>query len=187
MPADRPERLHGVQLWVALPPEARLGGPSYEHHVDLPVVEHPGATVTVVLGEHAGARSPGTTFTPLVGLDVDATGGEVPLDEAFEHAALALGEGALVEGTPLPVGTLLHLGTGRSSLQVDGRVLVLGGEPFGEPLVVWWNFVAASGEEVAQAREDWESGSGRFGTVRGYDGEPLSAPPLGPARLLPRS
>lgn len=189
-PNDRPPVLYGVQLWVALPDETRGTDPSYEHHTDLPVVQHGPLTATLVLGEHAGHVSPGRTYSRLTGLDVHVDGdGALPLDPAFEHAAFVLDGAATVDGERLEVGGIVQLGLGREALELSGedsRVMVLGGVPLGEPLVLWWNFVCRTGEEVAQAREDWEHGD-RFGEVRGYPGPRLSAPPLGPARLMPRS
>jgi redox-sensitive bicupin YhaK (pirin superfamily) len=189
--SDRPRVLSGVQLWVALPESARHGAASYEHHTNLPVVEHGALLATVVLGEHAGVQSPGATYTRLVGLDVRVAGdGLLPLAESFEHAAFVLAGSAVVDGEHLEVGTLLELGRDRTEVAVSGegaRVMVLGGEPLGEPLLLWWNFVCRSGEEVAQARADWEAGSERFGEVVGYPGPRLSAPPLAEARLIPRS
>ena len=189
--SDRPSVLSGVQLWVALPESARHGAAVYEHHTDLPVVEHGALRVTVVLGEHGGVRSPGTTFSPLVGLDLHVDGdGLLPLEEAFEHAAFVLSGSAVVDGEPLEVGTLLELDPGRTDVAVSGedaRVMLLGGEPLGEPLLLWWNFVCRSAEEVVQAREDWEAGRARFGQVVGYDGPRVPAPPLAEARLIPRS
>lgn len=188
---DRPRTLAGVQLWVALPESARHGAAGYEHHTDLPVVEHGSLTVTLVLGEHAGERSPGTTYSRLVGLDVHVDGdGVLPLEPEFEHAAFVLEGSAVVDGESLEVGTLLELGDRREEVPVSGegaRVMVLGGEPLGEPLLLWWNFVCRSAEEVVQARADWEEGSERFGEVVGYPGPRLSAPPLAEARLIPRS
>jgi redox-sensitive bicupin YhaK (pirin superfamily) len=188
---DRPPVLSGVQRWVALPEGARHGEAAYEHHTDLPVVEHGPLRATVVLGEHAGVSSPGTTYTRLVGLDVLVGGdGVLPLEAELEHAAFVLEGTAAVDGQELEVGKLLELGSGRAELAVGGegsRVMVLGGEPLGEPLVLWWNFVCRSAEEVVQAREDWEARAERFGEVVGYPGERLSAPPLVHGRLMPRS
>jgi redox-sensitive bicupin YhaK (pirin superfamily) len=187
---DRPPVLSGVQLWVALPESARHGEAAYEHHTDLPVVEHGPLRATVVLGEHAGVSSPGTRYTRLVGLDVLVGGdGVLPLEEELEHAAFVLEGTAAVDGQELEVGKLLELGSGRAELAVGGegsRVMVLGGEPLGEPLVLWWNFVCRSAEEVVQAREDWEARAERFGEVVGYPGDRLSAPPLVHGRLMPR-
>jgi redox-sensitive bicupin YhaK (pirin superfamily) len=187
---DAPPTLFGVQLWVALPDEERRVAPVYAHHGDLPVVTHGALSATVVLGQHAGVTSPGRTFSPLVGLDVEVNGpGELPLHPGWEHVAFVLDGEAVVDGEVLDVGSVLDLGAGRDSLLLDGarsRVMVLGGEPWEEPLVMWWNFVCRTPEEVAAAREDWQSGT-RFGQVDGYPGPRLSAPALGPARLLPRS
>jgi redox-sensitive bicupin YhaK (pirin superfamily) len=175
-----------VQLWVALPAASRVVAPAYEHHRDLPVVEHGDLTATVFLGAHDGVRSPGTAYSPLVGLQ--ATGeGLLPLDPLWEHAVLALQEGAAAGGAPLRVGQLLHLAAGASEVELAGDLMVLGGEPLGESLLLWWNFVCRSAEEVQLAREQWQAGDARFGEVVGYPGPRLDAPPLGPARLLPRS
>ncbi|MCU1602136.1 MAG: pirin [Frankiales bacterium] len=185
-PAGHPPVLHGVQLWVALP-EGRRGGPAaYEHHSSLPEVSHGDLTATVVLGTHAGVSSPGSTHSPLVGLEV-AGEGVLPLEPSWEHVAFALSGTASVDGSSSEVGELVQLGVGRTELDVAGHVMVLGGEPLTEQLVLWWNFVCRSNEEVVQARADWEGSTGRFGTVEGYPGPALAAPPLGPVRLMPRS
>jgi hypothetical protein len=84
---------------------------------------------------------------------------------------------------------MLYLGCGRRDLPLraaaDSSLLLLGGEPFEEKLVMWWNFVARTQDDITQAREDWMNGD-RFGTVRGYDGEPIPAPALPPVPLKPR-
>jgi redox-sensitive bicupin YhaK (pirin superfamily) len=189
--SDRPPVLSGVQLWVALPEDARHGPAGYEHHTDLPVVEHGALTVTVILGEHGEVTSPGTTYSRLVGLEVAVDGdGVLPLDRGFEHAAFVLDASAVVDGQALEVGTLIELGTDRDEVAISGdgaRVLVLGGEPLGEQLVLWWNFVCRSSDEVVQARADWEAASTRFGEVVGYPGPRVPAPPLVEGRLMPRS
>jgi redox-sensitive bicupin YhaK (pirin superfamily) len=149
-------------------------------------VTHGDVTATVILGTHAGVVSPGSTHSPLVGLEVTGEG-LLPLEPAWEHVAFALEGTAEVDGQRVEVGELVQLGLGRDTLHVNGRVMVLGGEPLKEQLVLWWNFVCRSNEEVVQARADWESSTGRFGTVVGYPGKALSAPPLGPVRLMPRS
>jgi hypothetical protein len=66
--------------------------------------------------------------------------------------------------------------------------MLLGGEPFTEPVVMWWNFVGRSHKEIAGFREDWEAGSERFGRVDGYSGrvQRLPAPPMPTVRLRPR-
>ena len=63
----------------------------------------------------------------------------------------------------------------------DGaRVLLLGGEPFEEEIIMWWNFVGRTTEEITNYRDAWEAESEQFGTVEGYEGneERFPAPPL---------
>jgi hypothetical protein len=66
-----------------------------------------------------------------------------------------------------------------------GQVLLLGGEPFEERIIMWWNLVGRSHDEIVQAREDWMAGR-RFGTVQGYNGDPLPAPAMPTTPLKPR-
>ncbi|MQY08369.1 pirin family protein [Actinomadura macrotermitis] len=191
-PRDHAPILHGAQLWVALPDEHRGTAPAFEHHADLPRLSRPGFEATVILGELAGARSPGTAFTPIVGADLalaDGAEARLPVEPDFEYAVLTMSGLTEVDGVRLEPGSMLYLGCGRRELALrahgDSGLILLGGEPFEERLVMWWNFVGRSGEEIAQARADWMAGD-RFGTVRGYDGAPLRAPALPPTPLKPR-
>ncbi|MFJ9884726.1 pirin family protein [Streptomyces sp. NPDC091287] len=191
-PKEHARLLHGAQLWVALPEAHRNIEPHFQHHTDLPVVTAPGVTATVILGELDGAASPGTAYTPIVGADVTLAGGaeaRLPLDPDFEYAVLSMSGEAEVDGVPVLPGSMLYLGCGRTELPLravsDAGLMLLGGEPFEEELVMFWNFIARSGEEIVQARKDWEEGS-RFGEVQGYDGARLPAPELPSTPLKPR-
>lgn len=191
--ADHPAVLHGVQLWVALPERWSGVEPSFDHLPQLPVAETPGARITVLVGELLGARSPARAYSRLLGADVEipgATDEVLPVQADFEHGWVALAGETAVEGVILRPGSLLYLGVGRGEIAVrtqgPARLLLLGGEPFGEPIFMWWNFVAHRAEEIVQARSDWEAGS-RFGEVTGFDGPALQAPPLPPGRLRPRA
>jgi hypothetical protein len=192
-PRDHRPILHGVQLWVALPDRDRQVAPDFAHHPDLPVLTDAGVTVTVLMGELDGARSPARTYTPIVGAEVALAAGaraRLPLRTDFEYAALPMDAAAEVDGLAVAPAALLYLGCGRSDLTLratsgPGRVLLLGGEPFEERIIMWWNFVGRSHEEIVRMREDWAAGRG-FGTVRGYDGEPLPAPPMPTSTLKPR-
>jgi redox-sensitive bicupin YhaK (pirin superfamily) len=184
--------MHGLQLWVAMPQEARHAPPRFEHHADLPVLPVDGLTVTVVVGAFGTARSPAAVHTPLLGAEVvvpAGAAGRLPLSPGFEHAALVLDGSAKVAGSVLTPGSLLYLGTGRGELTVHSgggaRLFLLGGEPFDEPLVMWWNFVARSHEEIVTARDDWMVGR-RFGSVSGAAGQPLPAPEMPTTRLKAR-
>ncbi|GBQ02787.1 pirin [Streptomyces spongiicola] len=191
-PKSRARFLHGAQLWVALPDAHRHAEPHFQHHAELPRVTTSGLTATVILGEFAGARSPGSVYTPIVGADLAltrGTGTAVPLEPDFEYAVLSMSGETRVDGVPVLPGSMLYLGCGRGELPLraesDAALMLLGGEPFEEELIMWWNFIGRSHEEIAQAREDWMS-SGRFGRVEGYDGGRLPAPELPPVTLKPR-
>ncbi|TQF02044.1 pirin family protein [Kitasatospora acidiphila] len=192
-PREHPRLLHGAQLWVALPDAHRHTAPAFEHHPELPIVDIAGLHGTVILGSVDGAASPGTTYTPLVGVDLALTESTtprlLPLEPEFEYAALAISGSADVDGVRLEPGSLLYLGCGRRQLpllaRTDATLLLLGGEPFEEQVLMWWNFVGRSSEEIVQAREDWEKGL-RFGDVHGYDGARLRAPEMPAVGLKPR-
>ncbi|MFC9699358.1 pirin family protein [Streptomyces sp. NPDC056943] len=184
--------LHGAQLWVALPDAHRHVEPHFQHHADLPQVTAPGLTATVILGTLDGAASPGTTYSPLVGADLSLTAGtetRLPLDPDFEYAVLSMSGEAHVDGVPVLPGSMLYLGCGRTELPLhalsDAGLMLLGGEPFEEEIVMWWNFVGRTDEEIRKAREEWMT-SDRFGEVKGYDGDRLDAPEVPAAHLKAR-
>lgn len=191
-PARNSGVLQGVQLWVALPAAHRDTAPAFAHHDDLPVLAAGGLRATVLVGELAGAVSPAACYSPLVGAEVTLAAGtdaRLPLRPGFEYAVLAVDGAVTVDGTTVKPGPLLYLGEGRSSLRLragsDARLMLIGGEPFTERLVMWWNFIARDHDEVVRAREEWAHGSG-FGRVHGYDGPAIPAPPMPITRLVPR-
>jgi quercetin 2,3-dioxygenase len=221
----RPPVLHGVQLWVALPGDRLADAPAFEHHADLPVATSGGARVQVFLGAlrvgGAELRSPATAYTPLVGAQLDLEPGArvvLDVDPAFEHGLLVDDGAVRLEDEAVPVSSLGYTAPGRRTLTVEAgpdgpaRAVLVGGEPFDEDVVMWWNFVGRSHDDVARARADWQAQlvvreddgpglaprqggteyadgapGGRYGRVVGYDGGPLPAPALPDVRLRPRA
>ena len=182
-------RIHGVQLWVALPDTVRASPPSFEHVAELPSVALGAAVATVLVGSLAGVTSPAGVHSPILGADLRVGPGTagLPLEPAFEHAVLVL-EGAVeVEARTVAPGTLAYLGPGRHDLALragsPARALLLGGTPFGEPLLMWWNFVARTREELGAARRAWVEGDDRFGAVvSGLDRMPAPGLPWASGR-----
>jgi len=199
--------LHGVQLWVALPEASRNIGPFFEHaETEATTVDD--ATVRVFVGSLAGLDADVTVFSELLGAQVDLpAGGRATLDlePTFEH-------GVLVDAGPVSIrvdgadaatdvarSELAYVEPGRHRLELAAgdapvRVLLLGGVPFGEPIVMWWNFIGRTHDEIVDFRRQWQADvigrdnpDGRFGTVQGYDGSPLPAPELPTVRLKPRA
>jgi redox-sensitive bicupin YhaK (pirin superfamily) len=141
----------------------------------------------VFAGSLAGVASPGRHFSELVGADLQlhpASEIEHELQARFEHAVLVLDGDCSIEGEALQPRMLYYLGVNRRSVcfasRSGGRVMLIGGPPFAERILMWWNFVARTPEEIAQYREDWEL-QRRFGEVPSYQGARLAAPEL--ARL----
>jgi len=199
---DEPTTLDALQLWVALPERARHGARGFETHTQLPrIALDAGGEAIIVMGTLAGAASPASTFTPLVGAEVTLSPGAnatVPLNPDWEYAVVGLeGEHEVfvensVGPTPGPADAdLLYLGAGLGSVRLasgaGARLFLLGGEPFDDELVMWWNFVGRTHEEIVEAWKDWESRSERFGTVEGHGGKRIPAPPLPTVRLMPRA
>lgn len=195
-----PPMLHGAQLWVALPDSVRTTvAPAFNAYADLPSLDFDGARATVMIGTVAGVTSPAAAYTPLVGADITIDAGRtlsLPLTPSNEYAVLIV-DGSLSVGDLTPgFGEMLYLGAGRESVELVAsdngvRLLLLGGEPFEEQLVMWWNFIGRSHQEVVAARDAWQSaiaanGTDRFPKVPGYDGDPLPAPALPAIALKPR-
>ena len=193
------ETLHGVQLWVALPEHDRFTEPRFEHHAPEPV-EHRGARILVFLGQVAGQRSPISTHTPLLGAEVTLPAGgdlDLDVDPSFEHGVLVDTGTITAAGCRAEPGQLVHQETGAHRLHLsadpgtDARLVVLGGEPLDERIVMWWHFVGRSHDEIAEFREQWQrqrdGAAGRFGVFPSSWQHTLPAPELPNARLRPRS
>ncbi|WP_029144990.1 pirin family protein [Microbacterium luticocti] len=211
---DAPTELDALQLWVALPESRRHGEAAFEQHRSLPEVElaaidGQAAYGIVVMGRFAGAVSPASAYTPIAGAEVRVPAGarvRLPLRPDWEYGLVGV-DGTLevrtgipapgdAAGSPTDATTaltpqhLLYLGVGRDGVEVSSRdgatVFVLGGQPFEDEIVMWWNFVARSHDEIVAAREAWEAGDPRFGHVVGHGPERIPAPPLPGVRLTRR-
>lgn len=198
------EVLHGVQLWYALPDSTRHMPPTFTHHVPDPVVVE-GAEVRVFIGSLAGVTSPVRTHTPpLLGAEITLYPGsrvELAVDPGHEHGVLPDGGDVRVDGTLVPRDHLAYVPTGRTGLVLEAgrapvRLLLLGGQPLGEQIVMWWNFVGRDHDEIAAYRAAWQAeigaeaadsgGTPRFGRFPAGTPAPLPAPALPGVRLRPR-
>ena len=195
--------LDALQLWVALPESRRHGEPAFEQHAALPEVPLPAdsgadGVAAVVLGVFAGVASPATTYTPIVGAEIRVPAGSrlrLPLQADWEHALVGVDGDLAVHASPgedveLDDAHLLYLGLRRDGVEVSsegGATLFLpGGEPFEDDIVMWWNFVGRTHEEIVAARDAWEADDGRFGHVVDHGDERIPAPPLPAVRLTRR-
>lgn len=196
--------LHGAQLWVALPDHARDQAPGFVHHAPDPV-RREGLEARVFLGSLLGDTSPVATATPLLGAELRLDAGArvvLDVDTSFEHGVLVDLGAVRVAGHDAAAHDLVYVPPGADRLELVAgdeavRLLLLGGPPFGEAVVMWWNFVGRTHEEVVAARAEWQAQvhggpdgasyvDGRFGIPVGDEREPVPAPELPHVRLRER-
>ena len=188
--------LHGVQLWLALPNASRNAPRNFQHHIP-EAAQIDGGTLRVFLGSLAGHASPVQTFSPVVGAELTLPPGRVvalPVAREYEHGVLVDTGAVVLRGTGLAPSELGYLAPGHSLLEhanhtaETARVIILGGVPFDEEILMWWNFIGRSHDEIVAFRDAWQQESEQFGRVQGYLGRigRLPAPELPSLRLRPR-
>lgn len=183
---------HGVQLWVALPDGVRHQAPHFEHHAELPEFDCQGARIRLLVGTLLGNTSVATIYSPLVGAQITLGRADLnlPLEPGFQYGILAVDSDIRVNGLHVPATQLLSIDEASRGLRFSGpsgaRFMLLGGEPFNEPLVMWWNFIGRSHEEIVQMRQDWQEGSERFAAFTDRIGGRIPAPELPIVPLRPR-
>jgi redox-sensitive bicupin YhaK (pirin superfamily) len=180
-PADEvfsERRLHGIQLWVALPTEHEETEPMFHHHpkASLPAWERDGARVRLLLGSALGERSPVPVFSEMLYLDVELqAGARWQLPEAAERAVYMVSGKATIGGSAVTSKSMAVLSTGAAELVAseDSRLMVIGGEPMGERHI-WWNFVSSRKERIEEAKTQWRER--RFPLVPGDQRERVELP-----------
>ena len=186
---DNETQMHAAQLWIALPDDKRNIAPRFDHYPDLPVVHQDDIEFTVLVGDFLETTSPVKVHSELLGVDLKtkaAASSTLKLNPKFEYGFMVLEGEATVNGHELNDDNFLFMEPGLTEIKIDlaanSRVLLLGGEPFESPILLWWNFVGRSQEELAEARQQWVDGDARFGTIPAYEGPRLEAPVL-PERM----
>lgn len=183
------QRLHAAQLWIALPPEAQDIPPDFAHYPDLPQWQEGSVCLTLLAGIYENKHAPTRLHSPLVGLNIasdEAGVAKLTLEADFEYGLLPLVGKASIEGENFQTNEFAYLGHGRRELHVTlsagSKALLLGGKPFEQPVLMWWNFVGYTKTAIAEAQRQWEQGDSRFGPVGDGQALRLMPPPL-PWRL----
>jgi redox-sensitive bicupin YhaK (pirin superfamily) len=181
-------RVELAQLWIAQPSATRDGPGEFEHHAELPEVDLGGGTATVLVGSLGTAVSPARRDTDHVGVELSVRSQLVVTTQpAYEHVVVPMDAPIEVDGRLVEPGRLVYLGPGREELPMravePARVILLGGVPFEEPILMWWNYVARTQEEITVAHADWTQRRERF-TVPASSLAPIDVapPPLWAAR-----
>ncbi len=198
MSTDAVPTLHGAQLWVALPDADRFTAPAFEHAAP-ELIADGGLQARVFVGSWLGSHCPVRTFSPLLGAELRLAAGttiDLPLDAAFEHGLLVDSGHVRLDGQVLPPADLAAMPPGRASARVeaitDAHLLLLGGEPLGEQIVMWWNFIGRTHEEIVDFAEQWQAevdgraAGAQFGMPVHDPHPPLPSPALPTMRLRSR-
>jgi redox-sensitive bicupin YhaK (pirin superfamily) len=160
--------VHLVQLWVAQPAATRNGAAAFEHHSELPRLDlGNGSTATILVGEVGNARSNARRDTDHVGVDLELHSHvDLPAQRSFEYGIVPLDGTVEVEGRVAEPGDLVYLGPDRDEIRLRtqkvARALLVGGVPFEEPILMWWNYVARTRQEISAAHQEWTTRSERF-------------------------
>ncbi|NNP74304.1 quercetin 2,3-dioxygenase [Acinetobacter defluvii] len=184
-------KMHAAQLWIALPDDKLNMAPQFDHYPELPVVTREGVEFTVLVGEYLETTSPVKVHSELLGVDLTAqesTTTRIPLNPKFEYGFLALEGTATINGHELTDDNMVVLEPGLNDIEIQlhagSRLLLLGGEPFESPILLWWNLVGRTQEELKIAREQWINHDARFGSIPDYEGPRLEAPAF-PDKMRP--
>lgn len=166
------QRIHGIQIWIALPREKEELSPSFFHHSEkeIPEISHQGSGVRVIAGDFEKVKSPVEVHSPLTYLDIRLPQGKHFDFQRDEHdlalycavGSLKVGESVLQEGALATVQKGKNI---RVMALTDSRFLLLGGEAFPESRHIWWNFVSSSKERIEKAKKDWTEKN--FGQIKG--------------------
>ncbi len=184
--------MHGVQLWIALPDETRNTTPLFEHFSQLPTATKDGITTKVFVGQYQDLKSPAKIFSDLVGAEFKGNAGKVNLDlrPEFEYGVLNVGPEFEINGHKVGFGELVYIPVGQNTwtLTSQGEIhfLLLGGKPFGEKILMWWNFIGRNHEEIVAARELWNSNDQSIPDFDDEIRQRIPAPELPNLRLTAR-
>jgi redox-sensitive bicupin YhaK (pirin superfamily) len=166
------QKLHGIQIWVALPKSAEEVEPEFHHHAveTLPAIEHDGVHLRLVVGDALGLHSPVRIFAPMFYLAAEfSAGGKFVLPAEYaERAVYAVDADLIVDGEPLAAQRMATLAAGAEVEIVSpggGHAVFFGGAPLDGERHLYWNFVASSRERIEQAKQDWAAQ--RIGHVPG--------------------
>lgn len=175
------QRMHGIQVWVALPRDHEETEPEFHHHdaESLPRIRQPGAELVLIAGAAYGSASPVKVFAPMFFIEarLDA-GAEITLPDEHAERGVHVVEGEVSWGELHVASAQMAVQAGASAPAVRAktasRLMLFGGAPLDGERHLWWNFVSSSPERIEQAKADWVAQ--RFSKVAGDDEEFIPLP-----------
>ena len=175
----KPHRVHGLQLWLALPEDAEEIEPAFHHYPAeaLPAFTVGDVPIRVMMGTAYGASSPVKTFAETLYVEAQLQPGQkLELPEAEERAVYVASGSLRAGGSEIPEHSMAVFSVQRGvAIQAvaDARIAVIGGERLGKRFIEW-NFVSSRKERIEQAKADWKGQ--RFPKVPGDEVEFIPLP-----------
>ena len=165
--------VHAVQLWIALPESAQHIAPQFQHYPDLPMWSEDGVDYVLTTGRLGMHEAPTQQYSPLIGLDmrfaIEQTQ-RIALLASFEYGFLVLKGQLTLNGETYAADELAYCPSGQTEVTIQAsagaHVMLLGGEPLAQEIIIWWNFVGSNQADISQAVADWNTHSPRFGTIQ---------------------
>jgi len=174
-----PHRLHGLQLWLALPASDEEVDPAFFHYpaAEIPTVVVDGVSTRVMMGTAFGVRSPVKVYAETLYVEAHLEPGQkLTLPEADERGVYVVSGKLRVRDTEIPEYSLAVFrsegGVVVEALEAS-RIAIIGGENLGKRFIEW-NFVSTRKERIEQAKAAWKAR--RFPVVPGDETEFIPLP-----------
>lgn len=170
---DSAKRIHGLQLWIALPREKEQMAPRFVH-IDrerIPTWYEAGLEFRLIVGEAFGRNSPVTVYSQMFLVEISSSSARTVVvdEELYGEVGMYILKGSVeYKGTYYTAGRMLVFSDSTLSeflMEVDTSIYLLGGEPFEEERLIDWNFVASKRELIDDARLRWQEQ--RFDPIEG--------------------
>jgi redox-sensitive bicupin YhaK (pirin superfamily) len=175
------QRMHGIQVWVALPRDHEETAPEFHHHDadSLPRIRQSGAELVLIAGTAYGSASPVKVFAPMFFIEAKLeAGAEIALPEEHAERGVHVVDGQVSWGDLDIASAQMAVQAGPSApivkAKTRSRLMLFGGAPLDGERHLWWNFVSSSLERIEQAKADWVGQ--RFSKVAGDEEEFIPLP-----------
>lgn len=168
-------KMHGYQIWVALPPEKAEMEPRFDYYpaAQIPKWQQGSLSLKLVAGNAFGRSAPLQGFSPLFMVDIYAKQATTLdlRDQLKGEVAFVIVKGEITAGEDkVGAGQMLISKTDEQCeicMDANTQLLLFGGEPLAQEHYLLWNFVSHSKERLQQAKADWQNK--RFPKVPGDD------------------
>ncbi|MBL7933478.1 MAG: pirin family protein [Bacteroidia bacterium] len=161
---QKERKLHGLQIWVALPKDKEDIEPNFTHveEKDIPGWIENGVSYKLIAGTLMDKKSPVPVYSPLYMLEIKSKEvAEINLgDKLYGESALYILEGSIeAEGNIFEPKNILVAANSKLcsfKMNANSTIYIFGGEAFPEERYIYWNFVSSSKDKINQAIQEWK-------------------------------